>query len=109
MEGDPKFDGVAGPARLPVRALRASCSGSRASASTTPTSVGAAWDEALAADRPCVIEAITDPEVPPLPPHITLEQAKMFMSALRQRRPGRAADDPARASSRSSPSSCPGR
>ena len=27
----------------------------------------------------CVLEAITDPEVPPLPPHITLEQAKTFM------------------------------
>src|SRR5438067_1895911 len=44
--------------------------------------VGPAWDEALSADRPVVFEALTDPEVPPLPPHITLEQAKALSSAL---------------------------
>jgi pyruvate dehydrogenase (quinone) len=44
--------------------------------------VGPAWDEALAADRPVVYEAVTDPEVPPLPPHITVEQAKALSSAL---------------------------
>ena len=49
-----------------------------------PDRMGAAWDEALAADRPVVLEVKTDPEVPPLPPHITLEQAKKFMSTLQQ-------------------------
>ncbi|HVU81711.1 MAG TPA: thiamine pyrophosphate-requiring protein, partial [Rhodanobacteraceae bacterium] len=44
--------------------------------------IGAAWDEALKADRPCVIEAITDPDVPPLPPHITFKQAKAFAHAM---------------------------
>jgi len=39
-------------------------------------------NEALAADCPCVLDAITDPDVPPLPPHITLEQAKALSSAL---------------------------
>ncbi len=53
----------------------------------SPDAVGAAWDEALAADRPVVLEAITDPNVPPLPPHITLEQAKAFGSALLKRDP----------------------
>jgi pyruvate dehydrogenase (quinone) len=48
-----------------------------------PDAVGAAWDQALAADRPFVIEAITDPEVPPLPPSIRAEHAKGFASALR--------------------------
>ena len=48
----------------------------------TPDAVAAAWDEALSADRPVVYEAVTDPEVPPLPPHITLEQAKALSSAL---------------------------
>jgi pyruvate dehydrogenase (quinone) len=43
---------------------------------------GPAWDEALAADRPVLYEAITDPEVPPLPPHITLEQAHYYLTAL---------------------------
>lgn len=42
----------------------------------------AAWDEALAADRPVVLEALTDPEVPPLPPHITFAQARHFMGSV---------------------------
>jgi pyruvate dehydrogenase (quinone) len=47
-----------------------------------PEHVGAAWDEALAADRPVVLEAITDPEVPPLPPHIKMDQATSMAKAL---------------------------
>ena len=47
-----------------------------------PDKVGAAWDEALASDRPVVLEAYTDPNVPPLPPHITLDQAKQFMLSV---------------------------
>ena len=39
-------------------------------------------DAALAADRPVVLEAITDPSVPPLPPHITFEQASNFARSL---------------------------
>jgi pyruvate dehydrogenase (quinone) len=47
-----------------------------------PERLAGAWDEALASDRPTVLEVKTDPNVPPLPPHITLEQAKNFMSTL---------------------------
>ena len=47
-----------------------------------PDQIGPAWDRAFRADRPVVVEAITDPEVPPLPPHITLKQAKALSSAL---------------------------
>ena len=47
-----------------------------------PDQVGAAWETALAADRPFVLDIVTDPNVPPLPPHITLEQARHFMGAL---------------------------
>ncbi|MBD9398267.1 thiamine pyrophosphate-requiring protein [Pseudomonas sp. PDM11] len=46
--------------------------------------IAAAWEQALAADRPVVIEFKTDPDVPPLPPHITLAQAKAFASTLWQ-------------------------
>ena len=49
-----------------------------------PDKMGAAWDEALAADRPVVLEVKTDPEIPPLPPHIGFEQAKNFMLTLQQ-------------------------
>ena len=45
-----------------------------------PEKVGAAWDEALAADRPVILEAYTDPNVPPLPPHITLKDAAHFVT-----------------------------
>jgi pyruvate dehydrogenase (quinone) len=47
-----------------------------------PEDVGPAWDEALAAPGPVVYEAITDPEVPPLPPHIRFEQAQKLAKAL---------------------------
>jgi pyruvate dehydrogenase (quinone) len=46
-----------------------------------PEDLGAAWDRALSARRPFVLEAVTDPNVPPLPPHITFEQARSFFSA----------------------------
>ena len=49
----------------------------------SPDAIDAAWEEAFAADRPFVIDAVCDPEVPPLPPHITVEQAKHFISALK--------------------------
>lgn len=48
----------------------------------SPDDLGEAWDEALSADRPVVVEAIVDPEVPPLPPHITFEQAVAFWKAI---------------------------
>ncbi|HEY1513523.1 MAG TPA: thiamine pyrophosphate-requiring protein [Gaiellaceae bacterium] len=49
----------------------------------SPDVIDAAWEEAFQADRPFVIDAVTDPEVPPLPPHITVEQARHFISAVR--------------------------
>ncbi|GCD75703.1 acetolactate synthase large subunit [Acetobacter pasteurianus NBRC 3299] len=47
-----------------------------------PEEVATAWEKALSADRPVILEARTDPNVPPLPPHITLQQAKAFLSSL---------------------------
>jgi pyruvate dehydrogenase (quinone) len=49
----------------------------------SPDRIDAAWDEAFSADRPFVIDAVVDPEVPPLPPHISIEQAKSYLSALK--------------------------
>lgn len=48
----------------------------------SPQLLGSAWEQALASEMPVVIEVKTDPEVPPLPPHITLQQAKNFSLAL---------------------------
>jgi pyruvate dehydrogenase (quinone) len=47
-----------------------------------PERIGDAWDEALSAGKPVLLEAVTDPEVPPLPPHIRFEQAKKLAKAL---------------------------
>ena len=46
--------------------------------------VGPAWEEALRSDRPCVIDAYVDANVPTLPPHITFSQAKSYAEALAQ-------------------------
>ena len=48
----------------------------------SPDAVGPAWEQALMADRPVVVEAYTDPNVPPLPPHITFDQAKSFAMSM---------------------------
>jgi len=50
----------------------------------SPDQVGDAWDEAVAADRPVVYEAITDPDFPPLPPHIRMEEATKMARSLLQ-------------------------
>jgi pyruvate dehydrogenase (quinone) len=47
-----------------------------------PDDLEPAWVDALAADRPVVLEVKTDPNVPPLPPHITSEQVKAFLAAF---------------------------
>ncbi len=44
--------------------------------------VGAAWDRALAADRPVIFDAVVDPNISQLPPHISLEEAHNLFSAL---------------------------
>jgi pyruvate dehydrogenase (quinone) len=47
-----------------------------------PGQIGPAWDQAFRADRPFVLDARCDPNVPPLPPHIKFEQAKGLMFAV---------------------------
>jgi pyruvate dehydrogenase (quinone) len=47
-----------------------------------PEQIGAAWDQALAADRPTLLEMVTDPNVPPLPPHVSRQQAMHYAKAL---------------------------
>ncbi len=81
MSGDPKFEGSQDLPDFPYAAY-AELLGLKGIRVDAPDQVGPAWDEALSADRPVVVEAVTDPEVPPLPPHITLEQAKALSSAL---------------------------
>jgi pyruvate dehydrogenase (quinone) len=81
MEGSPKFDASQDLPDFPY-ARFAELAGLRGIRVNDPEQVGSAWEEALSADRPTVLEAIVDPEVPPLPPHITFEQAKSLTLAV---------------------------
>jgi pyruvate dehydrogenase (quinone) len=47
-----------------------------------PGQITGAWQQALAADRPTVLDVHTDPDVPPIPPHSTYEQMKDAAGAL---------------------------
>jgi pyruvate dehydrogenase (quinone) len=47
-----------------------------------PEQIAPAWEKALTASRPVIIHAVTDPEVPTLPPHITFEEAKKFTESM---------------------------
>ncbi len=86
MNGDPKFSASQDLPSFPFAAY-AELLGLRGIRVDKPEDLGRVWDEALAADRPCVVEAITDPDVPPLPPHITFDQAYHFASTLLRRDP----------------------
>jgi pyruvate dehydrogenase (quinone) len=88
MEGNPKFQASQDLPDFPY-ARYAELIGLHGIRCDAPEQLGDAWDRALAADRPTLIEAVTDPEVPPLPPHITLAQARGIASALRKGDPGR--------------------
>jgi pyruvate dehydrogenase (quinone) len=81
LAGDPKFECSQNLPDFPY-AQYAELLGLKGILVDRPEAVGAAWDEALSANRPAVIDAITDPDVPPIPPHITFEQAKAYASAL---------------------------
>ncbi|HEY6452883.1 MAG TPA: thiamine pyrophosphate-requiring protein, partial [Steroidobacteraceae bacterium] len=83
QEGDPKFEASQELPDVPYHSF-AELIGLKGIYVDMPERVGPAWDEALAADRPVVLNVRTDPDVPPLPPHITLTQAKHFMSTLLQ-------------------------
>jgi pyruvate dehydrogenase (quinone) len=81
MEGDPKFNASQQIPNVPYHQF-AELIGLKGIYVDRPDAIGTAWDVALAADRPVVLEVKTDPEVPPLPPHISLEQARHLTEAL---------------------------
>jgi pyruvate dehydrogenase (quinone) len=81
LAGDPKFDASQALPDFPYADYARSL-GLDGVRIDHPDEIGPAWDSALAAGRPFVLEAITDPNVPPLPPHISLEQAKAFASSV---------------------------
>jgi pyruvate dehydrogenase (quinone) len=79
--GDPKFKDSQVLPRFPY-ADYARLLGLHGVRVTKPGEIGTAWDEALRADRPTLLEMVTDPNVPPLPPHVSSKQVKDYAKAL---------------------------
>lgn len=86
MEGDPKFEASQTLPHFPYAGY-ADLLGLRGIRVDKEADVGPAWDRALASDIPTVLEVVTDPDVPPLPPHISVKEARAYVSALVHRDP----------------------
>jgi pyruvate dehydrogenase (quinone) len=81
MIGDPKFEGSQDLPELNYAAY-AQMLGLEGIRIEKEEEIGPALQQALSARRPVVIDLLSDPSVPPLPPHITLKQAKDFSSSI---------------------------
>jgi pyruvate dehydrogenase (quinone) len=81
MAGDPKYSSAQDVVEFPY-AEYGKMLGFTGIRVDKPDNIADAWRQALSADRPVVIEFITDPDVPPLPPHITKEQIMAMLTTL---------------------------
>ncbi|SDV46256.1 thiamine pyrophosphate-requiring protein [Chitinasiproducens palmae] len=81
MEGDPKFVASQQIPNVPYHRFAESI-GLTGIYVDSAEGVADAWERALQSDRPVLLEFKTDPDVPPLPPHVTLAQAKAFATTL---------------------------
>jgi pyruvate dehydrogenase (quinone) len=81
MEGDPKYSASQDVPDYPYVAF-AEGAGLKGIRVDRPDELGRAWDTALTADRPTILDVYTDPDVPPLPPHITLKQARAYTESV---------------------------
>lgn len=81
MEGNPRFEASQSIPNVHYAAF-AEMLGLKGIYVDDPEKLSGAWQEALTSDRPVVLEVKTDPEVAPLPPHITFKQAKAFMASM---------------------------
>ncbi|HXF10790.1 MAG TPA: thiamine pyrophosphate-requiring protein [Desulfuromonadaceae bacterium] len=86
LSGDPKFNTSQSLPDFPY-ARYAEMLGLKGIRLDNPDQIIPAWDEAFDSDCPVVIDAVVDPEVPPLPPHITVRQARNLMKSLLHRDP----------------------
>lgn len=81
MNGNPKFKGSQDLPDFPFAGY-AELLGLKGIRIDDPNLIGDGWEEALNADRPAVLEFITDPDVPTLPPHISFEMMVNFSKTL---------------------------
>jgi pyruvate dehydrogenase (quinone) len=86
MSGDIKFEASQDLPDFPYAKFADDC-GLLGIRVDNPDKVAEAWTRALSAERPVILEAITDPNVPILPPHITLAEAKNMTEMLLKRDP----------------------
>ena len=81
MEGNPKFEASQDIPNF-AYAKFGEMLGFKGIFVDSPGRLASAWQEALSSDRPVVLEVKTDPDVAPLPPHLTLKEARGLMSAM---------------------------
>jgi pyruvate dehydrogenase (quinone) len=89
LVGDPKFPGTQWIPDVPY-ARYAELLGFEGIYCDDGDRVGEAWEQALRATGPCLLEVKVDPEIPPLPPHIRVEQAEKMAKAMVKGDPERA-------------------
>ncbi|MFC4158701.1 thiamine pyrophosphate-requiring protein [Chitinimonas lacunae] len=90
LEGNPKFEDSQTLPDFPY-ARYAELLGFEGVVVDTPDAVAPAWERAFRAERPVLIEAVVDPHVPPIPPHLTLGQIKNFTLSMLKGDPDAAA------------------
>jgi pyruvate dehydrogenase (quinone) len=88
LAGDPKFMGTQWIPNLDYSAYAELC-GLHGIFCDDGEHVRDAWIEALMGERPTVLDVKVDPEIPPLPPHISMEQAKHMAKAMTKGDPER--------------------
>jgi pyruvate dehydrogenase (quinone) len=81
MEGDPKYEASQVVPNV-AYAQFAELIGLRGIFIDEPGGLHDAWRSALNSDRPVVLEVKTDPDVAPLPPQITIKEARNFVKAM---------------------------
>ena len=81
MNGNPRYDASQGIPDVRYSQF-AEQIGLRGIYVDAPDQLAAAWEDALANDGPVVLEVKTDPEIAPLPPHVSLKQARGFMMSM---------------------------
>jgi pyruvate dehydrogenase (quinone) len=86
LAGDPKFEDSQVVPDFPY-AEYARMLGLNGIRVDRPEQLASAWEEALSSNRPTLVEAITDPNVPPVPPQIKASQVASYLSALWNRDP----------------------
>jgi pyruvate dehydrogenase (quinone) len=79
--GEPKFEASQDIPDVPYAAF-AELLGLKGIRVEKPGDISRALDQALSVDRPIVLDILVDPDVPIVPPHITMKQMSKYSKAL---------------------------